>query len=143
MRTSTRWRERLLTYTDAATRAACRDIALPEEVQIDDDDALPEGALPAEKAEIVRGLIAGHPEGRLALSARGGGRVDLRGVALPEASLHLADLPAADLRDADLHGASLGKANLRGALLEGVNLRGADLAGALLQGARLDRKSVV
>jgi uncharacterized protein YjbI with pentapeptide repeats len=103
-----------------------------------DADALPEGATPAEKAEIVRGLIARHPQGRLALARPGGGRVDLRGVALPDANLHLADLPDADLRDADLHGASLGKANLRGALLEGANLRGADLAGALLQGAKLE-----
>jgi uncharacterized protein YjbI with pentapeptide repeats len=108
-----------------------------ETVQVD-GDALPEGATPAEKAEIVRRLIAGHPQGRLALSAPGGGRVDLRGVALPEANLHLANLPDADLRDADLHGASLGKANLRGALLEGANLQGADLAGALLQGAKLE-----
>jgi uncharacterized protein YjbI with pentapeptide repeats len=103
-----------------------------------DGDALPEGATPAEKAEIVRRLIAGHPQRRLALSAQAGARVDLRGVALPEANLHLADLPDADLRDADLHGASLSKANLRGALLEGVNLQGADLAGALLGGAKLE-----
>jgi uncharacterized protein YjbI with pentapeptide repeats len=107
-----------------------------------DEEALPEGATPAEKAEFVRRLTAKHPQRRLALSACDGGHVDLRGVALPDATLHLADLPGADLRDADLRGASLGKANLGGVLLEGVNLRGADLAGALLQGARLDGASL-
>src|SRR5918911_123921 len=112
------------------------DVAPLEGVQIN-EEALPEGATPAEKAEFVRRLTAKHPQRRLALSACDGGHVDLRGVALPDATLHLADLPGADLRDADLRGASLGKANLRGAQLRGVDLRGATLTGCNLTEARI------
>jgi len=96
-----------------------------------------DAAAPNERADIVRLLIAEHPDERLELPARDGRRANLRGAALPEASLRLADLQGADLRDADLHGAVLGQANLAGALLEQANLRGADLAGANLQGAAL------
>ena len=59
-------------HTIPHTMAAASPAA--ERVQAD-RDALPEGTTPAEKAEVVRRLIAGHPQRRLALSAQAAVRI--------------------------------------------------------------------
>jgi uncharacterized protein YjbI with pentapeptide repeats len=101
-----------------------------------------DGATPAGRAEIVRDLIAGRPDERLELPARGELRANLAGAALVGASLSLANLRGADLREADLSEAVLGKANLEDALLEQATLQGADLAGATLRGAALGKANL-
>src|SRR3954467_3845919 len=57
--------------------------SLPEKVQIH-EDALPEGAMPAEKAEIMPGLIVRHPHGTVhALLGAPPGRVLCVRIRLP------------------------------------------------------------
>jgi len=108
---------------------------------------------PAGRAEILRQLIAEHPERRLELSAQDGagailngvqlGKIDLRsaklrGASLRGADLQGADLKAADLRGAKLDGAMLEEADLQNADLISVSLRGASVGGANLKGALLE-----
>jgi uncharacterized protein YjbI with pentapeptide repeats len=122
-------------------------------------------ATPAERAEIVRGLIADHPLGRLELPAVDGliavlDEVDLRPGSLGEspgeatqigpfdaalreadlrgASLRAANLEGADLSKATLQDAHLGGARLRNSCLEGADLQRADMASVDLSGARLE-----
>ncbi len=99
-------------------------------------------AAPSERAEIVRQLIAERPDERLELPALEGQPANLVGIALPGASLRLANLRGADLREADFHEAVLGQADLEGAVLEQVNFQGADLAGADLRGAALGKATL-
>jgi uncharacterized protein YjbI with pentapeptide repeats len=101
----------------------------------------------AGRAEIVRQLIAEHPQGRLELPAQDGagailngvqlGNIDLRSAKLRGASLRAAGLERADLKAADLRGAKLGAANLDGAMLEEADLQNADLISVSLRAASL------
>ena len=121
-------------------------------------------ASPAERAEIVLGLIRDHPQGRLELPAVDGrqamldeidltpltsgdriGPADesrprdagLRDASLRGASLRKANLQGVDLSNANLAGALLGQARLRHACLEGADLHDTDMAGVDLEGANL------
>ena len=101
----------------------------------------------AGRAELVRGLIAEQPDGRLELSAGDGTGAmlngvdlagqDLRSAKLRGASLRSANLEGCDLKAADLRNAKLGSAKLDGAMLEEADLQNADLIAASLRGASL------
>jgi uncharacterized protein YjbI with pentapeptide repeats len=114
-------------------------------------------ATASERFDIVQGLMAGDPDGKLVLVGGPESRIDLRDVRLPGAKLRGAVMAFADLHKADLSGATLSQADLRCAALEGADLRGADLtevdltdaslgeadlAGALLEDARMERASL-
>ncbi len=100
---------------------------------------------PSGRTEIVRQLLAQHPEGLLELSGQDGATAnlngaDLRGINLRSAklrgaTLRSANLEGVDLKGADLRGAKLGAANLDGAMLEEADLQNADLISAGLRGA--------
>lgn len=100
------------------------------------------------RAEVVRRLAAGHPEGLVNLPARGGqGAIldgidlasseTLKGAVLGGAKLRGAKLRGGNLEEADLRGASLAGAELRGASLEKADLRDADFASADLREAAM------
>jgi uncharacterized protein YjbI with pentapeptide repeats len=103
----------------------------------------------AGRADVVRGLIADHPEHRLELSAASGdgagamlNGVDLAGADLQSAklrgvSLRSANLQGANLKASDLRGAKLGAAKLDRAMVEEADLQNADLIAASLRGASL------
>jgi uncharacterized protein YjbI with pentapeptide repeats len=117
-----------------STQAESKDYRVPPETY----EQLA-AASPAERAEIVLGLIRDHPQRRLVLPGVDGRHAMLDEIDLTRLTSGERIGPAGEsvpreggLRDADLRGASLRKANL-----QGVDLSNADLGGALLGQARL------
>jgi len=102
------------------------------------------------RAELVRRLIAAHPEGPLDLGSAGGdgsagamlngvnlAGADLQSSKLRGVSLRSANLEGTNLKGSDLRGAKLGSAKLDGAMLEEADLQNADLISASLRGTSL------
>ncbi len=116
--TEARWRR-----TEADLRGAYRVSAHEQN---------PADALPAERSEQIRALLAGD-------SARARALYDLHGADLAKLSLAGLDLSGVCLDGANLEGTDLSGCNLAEAVLAHARLGGAKFAGANLAGANLGR----